>query len=219
MEHDFQWISKNDPKVKEAYQNLIELLHRVQDEVRDKFTFQFTPVGSYSRNMITYDAKSNVGFDFDFNIEVNDEDQNYSAQKLKESLMVALRSIAPSFGYSPHVENSTRVITIKQIDHFRSRILHSCDFAIVYNGWEHGQPMQQYIHFNKEKQLYEWRKQNKGYYKLSEKFDWLKRQNLKDDLLDHYIYKKNINNDPDLHSRTLLAIAVNEMCQKCGYFD
>ena len=62
MKHDFKYISKNDPKVKQAYQDLLETLYKVQGLVRDKFTFKFTPVGSYSRNMMTYDAKSNTGF-------------------------------------------------------------------------------------------------------------------------------------------------------------
>lgn len=35
---------------------------------RSDFTFQYTFIGSSSRNMITYDAKSNIGFDFDVNI-------------------------------------------------------------------------------------------------------------------------------------------------------
>lgn len=70
MQHDFHFISKKDPKVKKAYNDILNILKEVQDLVRKKFTFRFDVVGSYKRNMITYDAKSNVGYDFDFNIEV-----------------------------------------------------------------------------------------------------------------------------------------------------
>ena len=65
--HDFKYVAKKDAKPikKELYQ----LLHEVQNLVRDYFTFKFTTVGSSSRNMITYDANSNIGFDFDINIK------------------------------------------------------------------------------------------------------------------------------------------------------
>lgn len=140
IKHDFRYISKNDPSVKQAYQNLLELLYQVQNLVREKFTFQFTPAGSYPRNMITFDAKSKVGFDLDFNIEVNDDEENYTAQQTKDILRNALDRIAGRYGYA-HAEDSTRVITIKVIDRGDSRILHSCDFAIIYNCSEDGKPL------------------------------------------------------------------------------
>lgn len=61
--HDFCYVSKREAAPIKA--ELIDLIHRVQDYVRDDFTFQYYFVGSSSRNMITYDRKSNVGFDFD----------------------------------------------------------------------------------------------------------------------------------------------------------
>ena len=69
--HDFRYVTKNEAKpIKDE---LYQILYEVQDHVREQFTFKFTPIGSSSRNMITYDAKSNIGFDFDINIEVNDD--------------------------------------------------------------------------------------------------------------------------------------------------
>ena len=64
MKHDFKFISKHSPQVKSAYSDLMEILSLVHDDLRKQYTFQHKPVGSYSRNMITYDAKSNIGFDF-----------------------------------------------------------------------------------------------------------------------------------------------------------
>ena len=55
---------------------LLEIIHEVQDIVRDDFTFQYTFIGSSSRNMITEDIKSNIGYDFDVNLEVNDDEEN-----------------------------------------------------------------------------------------------------------------------------------------------
>ena len=186
MEHDFQYISKHDPKVRAAYADLTEILRRTQELVREKFTFQFYPVGSFSRNMITYDAKSNVGYDFDINIEVNDDEEAYFAneeayfaKEIRDILRNALSRVAPEYGYS-HAKDSTRVITIKMVDHGHSRILHSCDFAVVYNysGIENRKPMQQYIRFQKETQSYCWCQQSKGYDELPEKVKWLKRNSL-----------------------------------------
>ena len=216
IKHDFRYISKNDPSVKQAYQTLLEILYQMQNLVREKFTFQFTPVGSYPRNMITFDAKSKVGFDLDFNIEVNDDEENYTARQIKDILRNALNRIAGRYGYA-HSEDSTRVITIKVIDRGDSRILYSCDFAIVYNYSEGGKPLQQYIHFNKATKTYLWCKQSDGYYMLPEKIAWLKKHKYWQELRDHYLYKKNINTNPNIHSRTLFAIAVHEMCQKKGY--
>lgn len=216
--HDFRYISKNNPQVKRAYQNLLEILYQTQDLVREKFTFKFTPVGSYPRNIITYDANSNVGFDFDFNIEVNDEEENYTAQQIKDTLRHALSRVAKKYGYSP-AEDSTRVITIKVVDHSSSRILYSCDFAIIYNGTENGKPLQQYIHFNKATQTYMWCKQSNGYYMLPEKIKWLKKNGYWQELRLHYLHKKNSNTNPDIHSRSLFAMAIQEMCQKKHYLN
>ena len=217
MGHDFHYISKNDPQVKKAFSDLLDILHQTQNLVRDKFTFKFTPVGSYSRNMITYDANSNIGFDFDINIEVNDDDENYTAQQIRDTIRNALNRVITKYGYS-HAEDSTRVITIKVVDHCRSRIVYSCDFAIVHNGSKNGKEIQQHIHFNKVTQTYLWCEQSHGYYMLPSKIEWLKKNGLWQELRDHYLYKKNSNTDPNVHSRTLCAIAVQEMCQKHGYY-
>ena len=94
--HDFKYVAKKDAKPikKELYQ----LLHEVQNLVRDYFTFKFTTVGSSSRNMITYDANSNIGFDFDINIEVNDEDENYEPKEIRKIIRNAINRVAPKYG-------------------------------------------------------------------------------------------------------------------------
>lgn len=93
MKHEFVYISKHDPKVKAAYRQLINLIHEVQNLVRNEFTFKYCFVGSYKRNMITYDKKSNIGFDFDINIEVNDDDDNYSPKEIKNIIKNAVDKV------------------------------------------------------------------------------------------------------------------------------
>lgn len=209
--HDFKYVTKNEAKpVKEE---LYQILHEVQNIVRDYFTFSFTPVGSSSRNMITYDAKSNIGFDFDFNIEVNDDDEEFEPKEIRTILHNAIDRVAPRYGYK-YCEDSTRVLTIKKVNTFSSSIIHSCDFAIVYNCKD---GRQQYIHFNKRDNQYEWYYQGKGFVDLDEKIEWLKKKKLWGELRAYYIIKKNKNDDTDKHSRSIFAESVNEMCMKNGY--
>lgn len=218
MKHDFRYISKRSNEVKDAFRNVLEMITDVQDEVRNHFTFRFDVVGSYNMNMITYDAKSNIGYDFDFNIEVNDEDEDYSAKEIKTILMDTFKKIGSRYGYDK-IENSTRVITLKKVNHFSSSIEHSCDFAIVYNYIEDGQKQQQYIHFNKKQQSYTWNKQGKGFYRLPEKLDWIKNNNLKNEFRDLYLYNKNTNTNENNHSRQIRAITAHQICQQYGFYN
>lgn len=209
--HDFRYVTKK--QAQPIKDELYQILYMVQDLVRDNFTFSFTPIGSSSHNMITCDAKSNIGFDFDINIEVNDDNEDFEPKEIRTIIRTAIDRVAPRYGYK-NCEDSTRVLTIKKVDTSHSRIIHSCDFAIVYNC---GDGRQQYIRFNKDNNYYFWEYQGKGFVGLEKKMDWLKRENLWGELQDYYIYKKNCNDNPDKHSRSIFAESINEMCQKNGY--
>ena len=170
--HDFRYITRNEAKpIKEE---IYQILYEVQDLVRDQFTFKFTTVGSSSRNMITYDEKSNIGFDFDINIEVNDDEEDFEPKEIREIIRNAINCVASRYGYK-NCEDSTRVLTIKKVNNRTSSIIHSCDFAIVYN-CDDGR--QQYIRFNKENGYYSWEYQGKGFIGLKKKIEWLKKRNL-----------------------------------------
>lgn len=209
--HDFRYVAKNEAKpIKEE---LYQILYKVQDLVRDDFTFSFKTVGSSSHNMITYDVKSNIGYDFDINIEVNDDDEKFEPKEIRTTIRNAINRVAPQYGYK-HCEDSTRVLTIKKVNTRTSSIIHSCDFAIVYNCTD---SKQQYIRFNKENNYYSWEYQGDGFVDLDKKITWLKKENLWVELKNYYIYKKNINDNPDKHSRSIFAESINEMCQKNGY--
>lgn len=211
--YSFEYVSKNEWKP--VRENLIEIIHCVQDEVREHFTFRYDFVGSSKRNMITRDVKGNKGFDFDVNIEVNDPDENYSAEEIRKIIKNALDKVLRSryvniFNYD-NVENSTRVLTIKVKDRANSRIVHSCDFCIV-NECSNGR--QQYIRFNKKQNSFSWEYRPKGYYELPDKINWIKNNDLWEELKCYYLYKKNINTDPNKHSRTIFAEAIHEIWQK-----
>ena len=218
MQHDFHYISKDDPKVVKAYDDILNILKEVQDLVREEFTFRFDVVGSYKSNMITYDAKSNVGYDFDINIEVNVANNKYPPKKLKNMLRNTIGDVCTKYGYD-YPENSTRVLTIKMKNRKKSCIIHSCDLAIVNNYIDdEGYEGQKYIHYDKAHEKYTWCEQPKGYNMLPDKVDWIKENGLWDALRDLYIEKKNKNDNPNVHSRSIFAITVHEICQKYGFY-
>ena len=200
--------------VSRARQNLTDIIRDVQNDVRDKFTFQFKIVGSYSRNMITYDPKSNIGFDLDVNIYPNDDDNEYSPKEIKQSLIKAFNKNIKKYGYS-NVEDSTRVITIKIKDTENSKIIHSVDFAIVHNYEDdEGYKCQEYIRFNKKKHSYTWEEQGNGFYMLDEKVKLIKEEDLWTELRDMYLRLKNENTVNHKKSRSLFAEAVNNICNE-----
>ena len=123
MKHDFNFISKHSPQVKSAYSDLMEILSLVHDDLRKQYTFQHEPVGSYSRNMITYDAKSNIGFDFDINIYPNDEENRFTAKQIKLLFKQSLDKFAHRYGYD-FAEDSTRVLTINALSAIPLRYLY-----------------------------------------------------------------------------------------------
>lgn len=214
MSYNFQYISKHDKKVSRARQNLTDIIRDVQNDVRDKFTFQYEIVGSYSRNMITYDPKLNIGFDLDVNIYPNDDDNEYSPKEIKQLLIKAFNKNIKKYGYS-NVEDSTRVITIKIKDTENSKIIHSVDFAIVHNYEDdEGYKCQEYIRFNKKKHSYTWEEQGNGFYMLDEKVKLIKEEDLWTELRDMYLRLKNENTVNHKKSRSLFAEAVNNICNE-----
>ena len=206
-----EYVSKK--VTKPIKKQIIELINLVQDEVRKYFTFRYDFIGSESRNMVTYDPSSNVGFDFDVNLRVNDEDEIFTPKEIKAILMNGFNKYNNLFEYD-YCEDSKRVITIKVKDRNHSRILHSCDFAIV-NDCEDGS--QQYIRFNKSHQSYSWEYQPNGFYLLAEKIDWCKENSLWQDVRELYLKKKNNNLDPNKKSRSIFAETINQICQQYGY--
>ena len=216
--HDFEYVPKEEWEP--IKNDLIEVIRRLQKEVSNNFTFQYDFVGSSKRKMITRDRKSNIGFDFDVNIEVNDPDEDYSAEEIRNILRKGLDRVTNPYGYSifgyDYTEASTRVLTIKVKDRASSRILHSCDFCIIYE-CENGQ--QKYIRYNKEQNKYSWEYQPKGYFELPSKIEWIKKHGLWQQVRDTYIYKKNINTDDNKKSRSIFAETIHQICQQNGYYQ
>lgn len=196
--HDFVYVTK--AQAQPVKDEIIHIIREAQNIVRSYFTFQPKPVGSSSMNMITYDRQSNIGYDFDFNLEINDGEEKYSQEEIRNIMRNAINRVAPKYGYN-HCEDSTRVLTIKKVNIFTSRILHSCDFALAYNCQD---GRQKYIRFNKVYNNYTWEYQGKGFKNLEKKITWLKHNGYWGEVRVYYIDKKNCNNNPDKHPRSIL---------------
>ena len=215
--YHFEFVSKK--QCAPIKNDLITMIIEVQNLLRNEFTFRFDFVGSDNRNMVTYDPKTNIGFDFDVNIEVNDGGRNFTAKEIKTKLISAFNKVTYKYRYD-HAEDSTRVITVKCKDHQNSKIPYSCDFAIVNNYVDDkGVDRQEYIRFNKEQNTYFWAEQSKGYYMLPEKAEWVKNNGYQEEMKKLYLYKKNHNRDQHKHSRALYAESVHTICQKYGFYN
>ena len=215
--HRFEYVTKG--QAAPVKKDLIAILNAVQDILRNDFTFRYDFIGSSSRNMITREVNGNIGFDFDINVEINDSEPEHTPKQIREMLKRAFDRIAPQYGYSD-AEQSTRVLTIKFKDTAHSKILHSCDIAVVNNYTdEDGYEGQQYIRYEKKSNRYVWAEQPEGYYMLQEKVEWIDSNDLRPELRELYLRKKCENTNRNNKSRVLYAQAVHEICQKYGYFD
>lgn len=209
--HNFIYVPKSETKpVKEE---IIHLLTEVQDDIRDQFTFYYRFIGSCSRNMITCDLNRNIGFDFDVNIYPNDPDEKFQPVEIRNIIKNSINKYCHKYKFNC-VQDQTIVMTIKNINYINSKILHSCDFAIVFD-CDDGR--QQYIRHNKSTNKYTWEYRDKGFDKLPDKIDWLKANDLWPELKEYYLYKKNNNTDNNKHSRSLFAESIHEVCQQNGY--
>lgn len=209
MMYNFQYVPSAEymPVKKE----LEKLINAVQNELRyDYFTFSFTYVGSTHRKLITQDVGGNQGYDFDVNIHVNDDNEEFSPEEIRGIIRRAFDKHGKMFGYD-FCEDSTRVLTIKCKDRFRSRIISSCDFAIVYDCLD---GRQQYIHFNKKQNVYKWEYLPMSNEKLEERAQWLKENSLWNEVREVYIEKKNCNCNPDKRSRSLYAETINDLYRR-----
>ena len=201
--HDFRYVPRTE--YQPLKNQIIQILNEVQDEVRDDFTFQYHFIGSTKRKMITRDMKSNIGFDFDVDLTVNDDEEDYDPDEIRNILRNAITKVSRRYGFTK-CEDSTRVITIKMTNPWRSTIEHSCDFAIVYGN--------QYIRFNKGTQTYTWEYQSKNHNDIEKRADILKKNGYWDEVRTVYLDKKNCNTNPDKHSRSLYFETINEVYKR-----
>lgn len=209
--YHYEYVSKEEASP--YREEFLDIIHEAQDLLRDKFTFRYDFIGSSSHNMITCDYRTNKGFDFDVNLHVNDDEEQYSPEVIKKSIIEAINRVARPRGYE-FCEDSTRVITLKKRSSFSNSIEYSCDFAIVYDWTDNkNRRQQQYIRYQKNQNNYVWADQPKGY-GLQNKVEWLKHNGFWNEVRDRYLEKKNTNMNLEKKSRALYAETVHEIYQR-----
>ena len=129
----FEYVPKGE--YQPIRRQLEGIIHRVQHTMREKYhvTFQYQLIGSGSRHLITREKGGNRGFDFDYDLIVQSPVSRKSTdlKDLKDRFRRAFIDALKGTNYRDP-EDSTSVLTIKVVDTKSSRIVHSCDFCIVF---------------------------------------------------------------------------------------
>lgn len=199
----YEYVSRNEYQpIRNELEEIIKKVQNICRELNKEFTFQFKLVGSGSRHLITRVENGNTGYDFDYNLILNNHDQNshWKPSYAKRLIMDAFQKVLKGTNYN-NPQDSTSAITIKVVDRKNKRIIHSCDFAIVYNVEDADAEYYKYIRFNKAQNNYTWeiRKYSKN---INRKLNWLKEHvnGYWELIKKEYLKVKNANNDKNKHS-------------------
>ena len=123
----YEYVSKDEVR---PYEELFEEVFReIQKELKKKngLTFSFALVGSAKRNLVV--RHHNKGFDCDYQLYLQRNKQELSAEKIKKLLIKKFDEKMPSeFDYC---EDSTSSITIKKKITKQSKIEFSYDIVIM----------------------------------------------------------------------------------------
>ena len=124
---NYEYVSKDEVR---PYEELFEEVFReIQKELKKKngLTFSFALVGSAKRNLVV--RHHNKGFDCDYQLYLQRNKQELSAEKIKKLLIKKFDEKMPSeFDYC---EDSTSSITIKKKITKQSKIEFSYDIIIM----------------------------------------------------------------------------------------
>ena len=132
---NYEYVSKNEVR---PYEELFEEVFReIQKELKKKngLTFSFALVGSAKRNLVV--RHHNKGFDCDYQLYLQRNKQELSAEEIKKLLIKKFDEKMPNeFDYC---EDSTSSITIKKKITKQSKIEFSYDIIIMdlYEGDYH----------------------------------------------------------------------------------
>lgn len=203
---------------KAEYQPVREEIEKIIRKVRTymwkhhQTKFQDRLIGSGKRHLITRIENGNGGYDFDYNLIIAAPEQGYryNADVVKRQFMQAFSFALKGTKYSAP-QDSTSAITIKVIDKKQSKVLHSCDFAIIYYENDIETDGYYYLKNNKSQNQYVFEYRN-----LSRNIDVklqeiLSYSNGWNDIRDEYLKLKNNNRDNNKHSLSLYLEAIHNV--------
>lgn len=127
----YRFAKQSEVKELEAW--CMEILHAVQDEVREYFTFDIRLIGSGDKRLVT--QNSDESFDLDYNIILQKDKKGLldNPRQIKEIFVKRFKAILEkNVADYNYVSDSTSVITAKLIRN--NRIEFSFDVAIIVEG-------------------------------------------------------------------------------------
>ena len=205
----YEYVTKAEYKpVKKEIEVIIQ---KVQAYMREHYgtKFQYQLIGSGKRHLITRVVNGNGGYDFDYNLIISPP-KKIKPNIVKRQFMDAFAHVLKGTKFSAP-QDSTSAITIKVKDKKHSKILHSCDFAIIYyennienNGYY-------YLKNNKSQNQYVFEYRN-----LSKNIDKKLQQILHhssgwNNIRAEYLKLKNANKDIHKHSFSIYLEAVHNV--------
>lgn len=184
-----------------------KIINHVQKLLKKEgITFQYRLVGSGKRHLITKIKNGNAGYDFDYNLILNN---HYDWDpKIRNDIFNAFQIAINKTAFNK-IENSTSVITIKKAS--GDKIIVGSDFSVIYYPNDNSDSYK-YIRYNKdEKQNFTWeiRSCSKN---NDEKLKWLQRNynNIWNEIRNEYLKLKNADK-LNKHSFILYHEAVNNI--------
>ena len=209
----YEFVSKNEyAPIRIEIEAIIKKVQKILKEQDSDQTFQFKLIGSGGRHLITRIKGGNAGYDFDYNLVMND---NYSWKPtIRQSVFDAFQQSIKGTRFTT-VENSTSVITIKQVDKNNKKVIVGCDFSVVFYPNDDESGYYKYARFNKNQQNYTWEIRNVSRFN-DDKLNWLKENydGIWNDIKDEYLKLKD-NNPQKKHSFVLFHEAINNIYNQC----
>jgi hypothetical protein len=211
----YEFVSKTEMKApKIQIQNIIRELQR---KLRSEgVTFDPKLIGSGSKNLVTRVKGGNLGFDFDYNFVIQ-KDQDMGAKELRLLFVRALNDIVRNTHYS-NVSDGKNSISIKVVDKRKSRIVHSCDFAIINEYTDNsGNLNQEILIHERNRRQYIWtRKPSRKNY--NQKLANLKANGLWNELRQEYLKLKSNNMDSGKKSFALFYESINNVYGRYNWY-
>ena len=207
----YEYVSKTEYRpVREELEAIIKKVQKILKK-ESKITFQYELIGSGAKHLITRIKNGNKGFDFDYNFILNCEPGHFwKPDYARKEVAKAIDKAIIGSAYD-HPQNSSSAIRIKVKDKKNSRIIHSCDFAVIYYP-SNEVNQHKYVRLNTKTNVYTWeiREYTEFYH---EKLDWLKDNvsNYWDIIKIEYLKLKNNNKDSNKHSFQLFYETINNV--------
>lgn len=211
----YEFVTKKEyAPIRSEIEEIIRKVQKILKKEDSYMTFQFRLIGSGGRHLITRIKGGNNGYDFDYNLVMN---SNYTWKPIiRQSFFDAFQQAIKDTRFTA-VENSTSVITIKQVDKRHKKVIVSCDFSVVFYPEDDNSGYYKYIRLNKSQQNYTWEIRNISRFN-NDKLNWLRNEydGIWNDIKDEYLKLKN-NDSQKKHSFILYHEAINNIYSQYKY--